>query len=534
MKVRVAPWLPALLLAACAQVREPQGGVRDTQPPELVQADPPQFSTQVSARRIVLTFDERIRLDRVRDRLLVSPPLDAQPDVHMSGSKSVVIDLNAALDSNTTYTFNIGDAVLDLSENNPASGLAYVISTGGHIDSLGMVGMVVNAFTAVPEKDVLVMLHPAGVDSSFRGASPSYFTRTGKDGRFELRYLRPGTFSLYALRDQNFNYRYDLPNEDIAFHALEVDPSLTDSVPIILYLFREPAAEQQVMDARVTADRALRIVTARSMSIPSMEAIAWSGGELTWSIELNATHDSLLLWPSDTTTLAGRRFILRDDTAVIDTVRYMPMEKMPFYVEAQLIKRRTNDGVVHLLRTSRPVAAIDPARAILRRDSLLVPMELLIDTGDRRSVRIEADLAGAPARLELLPEAVTDIYGAGNDTLRYDLGATDASGTGDLIVTLHLEDTARARPGMMLQLLTAQDKVLREQAFAGNDVVVEWNAILPGTYGLKLWADSDGNARWDPGSLDDHHQPERVWRYDGIVTVRAAWDVEVNWSIRVQ
>ena len=229
----------ALLLGACAQVREPQGGPKDTVAPLLLQADPPNNSTRFASQRIVLRFSERVKLDRVRDKLLISPPLVSPPDVLVSGGSNVIIDLNGPLAPNTTYTFNIGDAVQDLTESNGAAGITYVVSTGEWLDSLSVIGSVVNAATDLPEEGALVMLHDELDTAGLVRGSPAYFTRTDKQGGFHLDHLRSGRFKLSALRDQNADRRFDLPNEDVAFADSLVDP--VDSHVQVLRLFRVPA-----------------------------------------------------------------------------------------------------------------------------------------------------------------------------------------------------------------------------------------------------------------------------------------------------
>ncbi|HMZ50295.1 MAG TPA: Ig-like domain-containing protein, partial [Flavobacteriales bacterium] len=119
-----------LLFAACAQTRELSGGAKDTIAPLLLSAEPPDGTVRFANDRITLRFNERVRLDRVRDRLLISPPLEKIPDVTIRAGQEVVIHLRAPLLPNTTYTFNIGDAVTDITENNSAAGLTYVVSTG--------------------------------------------------------------------------------------------------------------------------------------------------------------------------------------------------------------------------------------------------------------------------------------------------------------------------------------------------------------------------------------------------------------------
>ena len=116
-----------LLVAACAQTRELTGGEKDTEAPILVSADPPDGTVRFTADRIVLRFNERVKLDRVRDRLLISPPLDKPPDVNVRAGQEVTIALRAPLKANTTYTFNLGTTLapgarlLLATDANPAS-----------------------------------------------------------------------------------------------------------------------------------------------------------------------------------------------------------------------------------------------------------------------------------------------------------------------------------------------------------------------------------------------------------------------------
>ena len=71
--------LMILLVAACAQVRDISGGEKDVTGPLLLEAVPPNQSTGFNASRILLRFNERVQLERVREQLLISPPLDPPP-----------------------------------------------------------------------------------------------------------------------------------------------------------------------------------------------------------------------------------------------------------------------------------------------------------------------------------------------------------------------------------------------------------------------------------------------------------------------
>ncbi len=533
--MRHGPWwiLFAVALAAgCAQVGDITGGPKDEQAPILVAADPPHLSTRYNGRSIVLTFNERITLDRVRDRLLVSPPLDVWPNVRVSGPKTITIDLNAPLRPNTTYSFGIGEAVKDLSEGNVAGGLVYVISTGDVVDSLYVHGRVTDAYSGAPAKEVLVMLHDAADTTTVRKSRPAYATRTDAEGLFALRYLKAGNYRLYALQDQNANYRFDLPNEEIAFldAPIAVDASDTLPTPQLLRMFREVGPVQLVRETKVMPDGALRLILARSADSIRVRDIARTGGTLLWRAEWLAQRDTVLLWPSDTTLLAQGRYAVQVDGQDLDTLRYRRVEKMPFHLAVKATtEERDEEALVHL-HAARPIVSFDTARFVLERDSLPLPFTVEQDSIDSRSLRLRAPLPpGGSAKLTLLPKAIRDIYDGYNDTLRSGLGRAAEGSTGNLRV--RLESTEEHRGPFLLQLTDAQGRTVREVAVAAGGAEVIWQRLTPGNHGLRLIEDDNGNGRWDPGALDAGLQPERVHRHGDPINVRAGWDLTIDWKL---
>lgn len=520
-----------LVLAACAQIKEPQGGPKDLEPPKLLSAEPADGSIRFTGKRIVLHFNERVKLDRVRERLLVSPPLAKAPDVLVSGSKDVVITLNAPLAANTTYTFNIGEAVQDLSEGNPAVGLSFVVSTGDHVDSLSVKGRVLDAFSGLPAPDVLVLLHDANDTGDVRTTPPAYFTRTAADGSFLLAHLRGGPMHLNALLDRNANYRFDLPNEQIAFLDSVIDPR--DSIKQELFLFQPLSASQFVTSAKVQEDRGWQIVLGRRGGELKLSSMDRQGGELSWWPEWNAERDSVVFWPSDTNLLKGQRFILTEDGVVLDTLTYRTSTAMPFNL-AVTAGRDPVTGALRLMST-RPVAAVDTAHAELRMDSVRLPFMPVLDTMDRRTIGLDFKLpAGKSASLVLYPKAVRGVMGGTNDTTRLRFGAIDPRTMGKLKVMLSA-DSGTAVPGpLVLQLRTAQGRISREALLDSLPRQVAWSDLAPGSYGLKLIEDRDRNGRWTTGSFIDSRQPERVFLLQDPVVLRAGWAVETNWEVKIR
>src|SRR6478752_3805858 len=108
-------------LGSCANIIPPTGGPKDSIPPVLVHANPPDSTTQFKSGKIVLTFNEFVELDKPTESIIVSP-----------------------LPKNFTYIF----------------------TTGNHFDSLEFAGRVLVAETGKPDSTLIVMLHTKFDDSA--------------------------------------------------------------------------------------------------------------------------------------------------------------------------------------------------------------------------------------------------------------------------------------------------------------------------------------------------------------------------------
>jgi hypothetical protein len=523
-----AMMLAALFAVGCAQVKEITGGERDTIAPRLLASVPAQASVGYQGDRIILQFDERVVLERPGDRVLISPPLEVPPTYKQTGPKEVTIQLNTPLRAEVTYVVSLGEAVKDLTEGNPAD-VDLFFATGQVLDSARITGTVLNAYTGAAEKDVMVLLY-AEADSTFRKGRPLYATRCDPDGRFTFPHLPASPFVVNALRDKNANYRYDLPNEEIAFHDTVVNAT-TDSVPasLALRLFQELPQRQLLREAGTQADLSLRIVLARRTQELTLRDVARTGGQLTWTNEWSAGRDTVVLWPSDTVSLSEGRFEVSTEAGVLDTIRYRPPLRPRFNLQVTPTLVEQGPRMVIAFTTDRPLLSVDTARMQVLVDSLPLRGYTVRTDGLRTAFIDHAVPSGSAVHLTLLPKAVMGAYSSTNDTTRATLGAGDAQSTGTLRVRLDAGDQSGVP--FLLQLLDGQDRIVRTDTLPAGSTQHVWERARPGLYTLRAIADANGNGRWDTGDLSAQRQPELVWSYPDKVNIRAAWDIGLEWTL---
>ena len=251
LRLSVLPILYAGCLAffSCGQPMPPTGGPRDTLPPVPVKAIPGDSTTNFQGNRIVLEFDEYVQLDNPFEKLGFSPVPKIRPQAE-SRLKTVTIRIKDTLEPNTTYSIDFGDALKDVNEGNVLKNLTYVFSTGGRIDSGVIRGRVFLAENGKTDSTLIVILHRNMDDSAVAKERPRYAAKVRSDGEFLLRYLAPGEYRIYALKDADGSLKYDQKSELIGFREGTVKAGDTD--PVILYAFAEAEEPKKITAAPPT------------------------------------------------------------------------------------------------------------------------------------------------------------------------------------------------------------------------------------------------------------------------------------------
>lgn len=213
-----------LLFLSCARMGSPDGGWYDDKPPRIVGTSPADRSTNVTAQKITIQFDEFVKVEDATNKVIVSPPQLEMPEIKGAGKK-IVVELKDSLKPNTTYTIDFSDAISDNNEGNPLGNYTYTFSTGEQIDTFEVSGTVLNAEDLEPIKGIMVGLYDDLSDTIFQKKPFLRVARTDSRGHFVVKGIAPGTYRAYALKDADGDYMFNQMSEMIAFSHHTFEPS---------------------------------------------------------------------------------------------------------------------------------------------------------------------------------------------------------------------------------------------------------------------------------------------------------------------
>ena len=359
--------LVVAMLAACASMGTPDGGPFDEDPPVFVGGIPAPNATGVTDGKVVLEFDENIKLENAFEKVVISPPQFEQPQIKYSG-KRITVQLYDSLIPNTTYSIDFNDAVVDNNEGNPLENFAYVFSTGTSVDTLAVSGTVLNAEDLEPIKGIMVGLHSLMSDTAFTKLPFERVARTDSRGRFSIKGLAPGKYRLYALADANGNYLYDQKSETLAFLETEVSPSAirtmrndtiwrdsitvdtvraveyTRNLPddIVLRAFKEPFYTQYLMKyPRDEHSNFTMYFAAPNSELPKVKGLNFDDTDA-YVLEANATMDTLRYWFKDTTVYYKDTLELAVTYNVLDSLQQPVPRTDTLYISS----KRSREAVI--------------------------------------------------------------------------------------------------------------------------------------------------------------------------------------------
>lgn len=510
-----------IFLWSCANQVPLTGGPKDEDPPLLDTAASFQ-NEQVyfSKSDIELHFDEYIDLKNITKKLLVSPPLEYNPQVK-SRLKTVQLsfDEREQLKDSTTYVINFGDAISDYTESNSVKNFTLVFSTGAYIDSLTIKGNVYDGRSQKPLEDYTVMLYTDLRDSVVFKDKPYYFAKTDDRGNFYIHNLRADSFKIFVLNDKNLDYLFDPANEEVGFLSEPLVLPYDDSIELQIPCFMEDTPPQfktyelknlgwiQLEFSKVPLLTDIQVLHSDSIDYH----IAVENDQLLniWYSDLNLSSMQLVYNITDTISVR----INKRTTEVRDTIYDLKIHPD----QNEILHYRDTITLV----SSQPISSFDTSlmRLIdtLAGDSLV--LSCYPDHSDRRLLHCRSGWSpGSQYIYELMSGAVTDLWGYSSSTITSDISIGKDEDFGSLqlnIINVPTDTT------YTFVIWHKKNEILRE--LVKNDTVIKRPSILPADYEIEIIEDLNSNRRWDTGHYLQKKNAERIFDKIKVNEIKANW-----------
>lgn len=547
-----------LFFANCARQTSPTGGPKDTIPPKLLSSNPAHRAINFSGKNVELTFSEFIILNTPKEQLIITPSPGKGFEVTAKKNK-VIIDFEKDLLDSTTYTFNFREAVQDITEKNPAKNLLVAISTGSYLDSLSIEGKLVDLLKATELKDITVAITQRNDTFNILKHPASYFTKTNDKGNFKIDYLRPGTYTIYAIDDKNRNLFADSRTESYGFLATPLILN-NDTSKIEISILRLDARPLKLSSARpyntyfnIKANKNLKAFRLTSQdSLP----LFYNFGEDQSTIKLYNTFPKLdsvaiSLQASDSIgnkldTLIYAKFPEREadkekfQSTVGDTKIYSEQATLHATINFSKPVAITNIDSLYFKRDSLTIVKINPSEITWNQRKTEAKIKKSLNKSWYQTNDIDPTVSrpGTPAQTKSQQQDTVAAIPVLNE-LNIRMGAfisveQDSSKTMTQKITpLKIEDLAMflyeiktSHKHIIIQLLDRDLKVIQEKydIFKGNFENVE-----PGDYSIRVVIDANANKEWDPGNYLKNIEPEKI-HYFKTEDKKTQVNLKANWE----
>lgn len=531
-----------LIIYGCARISSPKGGPEDEIPPTLISSVPDSAQINYKENTVSLVFDEWIKGNSIESNLIITPSIEGGFKTKIN-KKSISLSFNEPFEDSTTYTFNFGNSIQDITNNNSPPNLKLSFSTGPYIDSLEVSGKIVDLYTQDPAVNSLISLYTLDDSLDITTGKAAYFAKTDTAGNFKLTNLPNNKYLIYACLDKNNNLRADTDSEAYGFYpdTLELTTNITGVDFSIQRLNTKALAISNTRPYGKYYDIKFNkpINDYSIQSYPSDEALYYHKTEpdkIRFYNKKQSVGDTLQL------IITAKDSI---QTESIDTVSYYFIDSKikpdPFTFE---ILPAAIDVVAEEkveLQFSKPVESINLDSIFYKIDS--VQQINLVDsalTWNRNRTSLKWNLnflnhfsENKTSSLNLKKGAFISIENDSSlqNIKRFNLSTNQESA----LISGNIDTNAKS---FIIQLISASDMSIVSEIF--NEKAFSFQYVNAGNYFIRLVIDTNANGTWDIGNILTKTIPEPLqYYYDEFnktkkIAIRKNWemtDININYNV---
>jgi len=578
-----------ILAVACAKISAPTGGLRDKQPPVVVESVPENRAVNFSGKKVEITFDEFVTLDNINEKFIASPPMKKKPRVYMKG-KSVIVEFEEKLKENTTYTLYFLDAIKDLNEGNILNNFQFVFSTGSVIDSLSVTGHVYNADDLeLPEKTQVIM-YSSLADTSVIRQLPDYIARVDAYGYFRIDNIKDGQFRLYAIKDDDNSKNYNRKEEEFAFLDSTIFVSAENSyIPVVKDTIKKkpvispvkstttakttpkdtlPAAPPLKSEYQLllfSAKKSDHYLSGSSRDSKYLLSYVFSLPPDTMKVEFSIPEfssdkyflqesrkkDTLRVWLTDSTLNSQAlvttilRYPFTDTLGVLDyKVDTVPMRYVTpratrgtrstlpsLKVESNITGGGIKPGLKVMFKTESPFIQPDTSLirlyAIADSNKIRIPYSFVSDNNNPGRLVFNAKLE-QKKKYQFIADSAAfgNILNEKSDSIGINFSVRDPESYSKM--TLNIKN---CQVPVIIELMGNTENILARERIS-KDGKVEFPLLDKGFYRIRAIYDLNGDGEWTTGDFMTGREPEPVSYYKSEVEIKVGWDVVQDWDLR--
>lgn len=572
---------------SCASIGRPDGGIIDETPPRFIRSSPASRELNSTKKKIVLDFDEFIKLEKANEKVVISPPQVQPPDIKASGKK-ISINLLDSLKPNTTYTIDFSDAIVDNNEGNPLGNFAFTFSTGNVIDTMEVSGTLLEASNLEPVKGMLVGMHSNLSDTAFTKLPFDRVARTDSRGHFTIRGVAPGKYHIFGLMDADQNFVFSQKSEALAFsdsliiprweERIRQDTAWVDSLTIdtitekkftyylpdnvVLRSFKEDLFSQYLIkNERLTPEKFTLYFAARADTLPILKGLNFDERDA-FVIEKSLRNDTIHYWVKDSLLYKQDTLSLSLSYLYTDTLNQLIPRTDTLNLVAKRVKKAVVDEPKKKKKKKGEEEELEPTKFL----SVSSHIPSSMDVYDYISLTFEEPIVSyddtaihLKQKVDTLWEDVTfdfeqdslnlrrynlyydweptkeyefsvdstafhGLYGLFTDKIKQNIKVRSLDEYGALFFNVIGADSIA-----FVELLDAQDKVVRRRAV--RDGKADFYYLNPGKYSARLINDTNDNGVWDAGNYEEKRQPEMVYYYPQLIDIRVLMEYTQDWNM---
>lgn len=510
-----------LILNSCAQVGEISGGTKDFIAPVIKEIEPPNENLYFTSKRIVIEFDEYIKLNNPIENIIIVPKgikISTKVD-----KKKVILDLEGNFEKQTTYHITFNSAIQDITESNDSL-MHYVFSTGDKLDTFSYSGIVVDAYSGEKLKNILVGLYQE--TDTINVSKPLYFAKTDEKGEFKVTYLKEGKFKVYAFHDENKDMIYQVTEKvgfkDSLLRLSDLNPTIFDSTQLL-----------------ISINSKAKKITSKSYIYPKLIKIAatYPLDETNFTLkttekETKIESSSLFYYSTDSISILLPEIpsedfrIIANSQTKNDTLNFKLLDnkKATTFTEIQPSNKDITKSKSFMILFANQIVAIDSTLiTCMDIDSTILSGNITYDKNTlvyklpdtlNKSISITFNSSSIIFKDTIL-----------NEKLKFDFINKSEREFGSLLFkSISLPEYSYVE--FILNgkvVLTKTDVSLKEIPLV--------SLLEPGEYSFRIIKDKNSNLKWDPSSVFERKQAEKVLHFPEKVKVRANWETEIEFDI---